>query len=310
MNEVTSISRCAAAVWAILAIAIAGTGCDEDVVAVLGTDRAFSLYGVLTPQADTQWVRVYTIDPSLEPIPNRRMDAVFTSHDGNSTVTWTDSIITESDGMLAHAFYSPFAAIYGRDYDIAVERSDGAASRVSVRVPPFSELLLPPQSQSPPPVLTATITGNPPNLIRVEVDYEYIFRSFSGTERLQTRVSYDGEAVPGIESWLLPIQVSRDQRAIQSSIKESTGLDIDIKIVKITVRLIVANTEWSAPGGVFDRELLVEPGLMSNVSNGFGFVGAGFRLEGAWVPTDTILVKAGFEPGPTDVELANLDPNG
>ncbi len=264
-------------------------------MAVLGADDPYTLYGVLTPQADTQWVRVYSIDETLQPIPNKPLDAVFVSSSASGApFTWSDSVIVESDGMYAHVFYAPFVAAYGEDYSIAVTRSDGAQTRVLVSVPPFSELLLPVQSPTAPPVLTATIPGQPPNLIRVEVTYEYIFRSFSGIERLQTTFPYDGEAVAGISDYTLPIQVTRDVRLIRNSIKESTGLDADVKVVKITLRMIVANEEWLPPAGSFDPEILVEPGLMSNVEGGFGFVGGGFRLQGIWVPSDTILVKTGY----------------
>jgi len=246
----------------------------------------------LSPQADTQWVRVYSIDPVLQPIPDKPLDAVLRSvATSGPTLVWTDSIVAEHDGMVAHVFYAPFTAVYGERYDLSVVRSDGAESTAGVRVPAYSELRLPPQSLTPPAVLTATITGNPPNLIRVEVRYEYLFRSFTGIERLRTTFSYNGMAVPGLSEWTLPIQVARDALAIRNALKESTGQDVDIKVVKVTVRMIVANEEWNPPGGVFDPEVLVEPGVMSNVSGGFGFVGAGFRLEGDWVPSDTILVR-------------------
>ena len=51
-----------------------------------------------------------------------------------------------------------------------------------------------------------------------------------------------------------------------------------------------ANAEWDPPGGVFDADVLVQPGTLSNVENGFGFVGAGYRLSSTWIPLDTIIV--------------------
>ena len=73
--------------------------------------------------------------------------------------------------------------------------------------------------------------------------------------------------------------------------KDRLGTDTEVKVILITVKLIVANREWRPPGGVFDPDILVEPGTMSNVDGGFGFVGAGFRLRESWMPTDTLLVK-------------------
>ena len=42
------------------------TGCEESVNPVLGTDRAFTLYGFFNPQADTQAVRIFAIEGRLE----------------------------------------------------------------------------------------------------------------------------------------------------------------------------------------------------------------------------------------------------
>ena len=57
---------------AIAALACLLWGCEEDVVSVLGTGRAFTMYGVLNPEVDTQFVRVFPIEGILvqtEPIP-------------------------------------------------------------------------------------------------------------------------------------------------------------------------------------------------------------------------------------------------
>ena len=42
--------------------------------------------------------------------------------------------------------------------------------------------------------------------------------------------------------------------------------------------------------------MLVQPGLMSNVDNGFGFVGAGYRIELTWLPDDDVVARSGFRP--------------
>ncbi len=289
---VIHIKRCCI-VFCVTLASFAGASCSEDVVAVIGANSPYSFYGVLSPQLDRQVLRLYSIDGVLEPIPPTPIDAEVTSVSGSNpnTRVWRDSIITEPDGMFAHVFTAPFAAEFGETYEITATRSDGASTEVVVTVPPFSELLVPPKMETPPAVLNVQVTGTPPNLIRVEVIYHYKFQSFSGTERDSTNISYDGNGTQQLTAFLIPVQVSRDTAFIRSLVKDRFGIDTEIKVVRIRIKLIVANKEWSPPDGVFDPEIIVEPGTMSNVIGGFGFVGAGFRLEKSWTPSDTLLVK-------------------
>ena len=67
-----------AGVLAGLLLAAGTAGCAEDVNPVAGTDHVFSFYSVLTPQADTQWVRVFPVEMRLEPARAPSLDAVVT----------------------------------------------------------------------------------------------------------------------------------------------------------------------------------------------------------------------------------------
>ncbi len=289
----TTRHRLIATTVALLLNATALTGCEQHVDPVIGTGAPFTFFGVLSPQLGVQSIRVYSIDGILEPIPHSALDARFESE--NLTTgerrTWSDSLITEADGMNAHVFVSPFRAGFDESYHLRATRSDGATTTATVSVPPFSELLLPPSLDLPPAVVEAVVTGTPPNLIRVEVTYEYRYTSFSGIERDRTTISYDGAGSQELNGFVIPIQVGRDLSAVRAFLTEATGFDVELKLVKLTLRLIVANREWKPPGGRFDPDILVQPGTLSNVENGFGFVGAGFRLTGVWNPRDTLLLK-------------------
>ncbi len=273
-------------------------GCEEDVTAVLGTEQPFSMFGVLTPQADTQWVRVFSIDDRLEPIPPTPLDARFTSTDleRDETRVWQDSLVREADGMLTHVFWAPFVAAYGRTYRLVAQRSDGAASRVVVAVPPLTDMVLPAQMEQVPPLFPVRVVGAAPNLIRIEVTYRYRFVSPGGIEQEEITFSYDGRQRRVSNGWLVEVNVAQDVRAIETLLRERTAFDpiVGVKVVRLTIRLIVANEAWQPPGGRFDPDVLVQPGTMSNVENGFGFVGAGYRLERRWVPLDTLITGRRF----------------
>ena len=278
-------------------LAVSVSACEEDVVAVLGTDLPFSMFGVLTPQADTQWVRVFPIEGRLEPTPPGPLDAQFTSTDlltGEQRV-WQDSLIQEENGQFAHVFWSSFPTPFGRAYRLEVERSDGAASRVEVEVPGPATLVMPQRTELVPVLLPVFVQGDVPNLIRIEVTYRYRFRTPAGIEVGTAMVTYDGKQRRVTGGWVIEITPRTDLRAIQRLIEQNTIVDpnIGLKLTKLTLRLIVANAEWDPPGGVFDADVLVQPGALTNVENGFGFVGAGYRLSSTWIPLDTIIVDGG-----------------
>ena len=287
------------AAWAVLAclLAVSLSACEEDVVAVLGTDLPFSMFGVLTPDSDTQWVRVFPIEGRLEPAPPGPLDAQFISTDllTGETRVWRDSLIQEENDQFAHVFWSSFLTPFGRAYRLAVERPDGAGSQVEVAVPVEATLVMPPRTELAPALLPVFIEGDVPNLIRIEVNYRYRFRTPAGIDMGSATISYDGKQSRVEGGWLITLTPASDLRVIQRLLEQNIVIDtrIGLKLTKLTFSLIVANAEWDPPGGVFDAEVLVQPGTLSNVENGFGFVGAGYRLLSTWVPLDTIIVGDG-----------------
>ena len=120
-----------------LLIAAGTAGCSEDVNPVAGTDHVFSFYGVLTPQADTQWVRVFPVEMRLEPAHAPSIDAVVTSTDQQTGArqTWRDTVLTVFDGgpdaVNGYFFWAPLTPGYGNAYRIDVERSDGVAAHAT-----------------------------------------------------------------------------------------------------------------------------------------------------------------------------------
>lgn len=67
-----------------------------------------------------------------------------------------------------------------------------------------------------------------------------------------------------------------------------------IELRVIILRFIAASADWLPPEGDFDPEVLVQPGTLSNVTNGFGFIGAGYRMQRNWLPADSVVSAAGF----------------
>lgn len=50
-------------------------GCEDEIAPFTTTEFPFTIWGLVNPTADTQAVRVFTIDTTLELIPSENLDA-------------------------------------------------------------------------------------------------------------------------------------------------------------------------------------------------------------------------------------------
>ena len=278
-------------------------GCEEDVTAVLGSDRAFSLYGVLSPQLDSQWVRVFPVEDRLEPAEGEGLGATLVSTDleTGEEFEWEDSLVVDAFGQPAHVYWAPFAAEYGHSYALEIRGSDGGESSVSVTVPPRTDVVVQEANVS---AISATlpvlIEGDAPRVIRVEVDYAMAYRAAGDANPTSATVviPYPEAAFPSSDGWIVPIDLDADFHAVGDTLADRIDRPIDrdygVFLNILTLHLIVANDEWNPPGGTFDAHVLVQPGTLSNVENGFGFVGAGYRHEHVWIPEPEVARAAGF----------------
>ena len=279
-------------------------GCEATVDPVVGTDKAFSLYGVLQPRADTQWVRVYPIEDRLEPTAPDSLAVTVTSTDltRGRRATWHDSLIQEDDGRYAHVYWSRTPIEYEHTYRVEVAGEGERTAQVEVPVPENAALALhEPQAETLPVIVPVHVTQAVPRLINVEVEYyvqydrqDNVAGSASPTARL--RVSYSGIPERTDGEWVVPIDLTEDYRTLRERLVNADLWNPTVGIVmrNMTLRLEVVNDAWNPPGGAFDPDVLVEPGTMSNVTDGFGFVGAGYRLKKQWTPSVEVLERAGW----------------
>ena len=64
----------------------------------------------------------------------------------------------------------------------------------------------------------------------------------------------------------------------------------------VSFSTVLGNEEWVPPDGEFNAANLIQPGTFSNVENGFGFVGAGYRLQRSWTLPFEVVEKTSFVP--------------
>ncbi|MBX2819696.1 MAG: hypothetical protein KTR29_08440 [Rhodothermaceae bacterium] len=282
-----------------LLLLILSAGCDSDVDPVLGTDQPFTLFGLFSPQLDTQRVLVFPIEPELQLLGNEALDARFTSTDltNQDMRVWSDSILPQPNGEVNHMFWSSFTAEFDHTYLVEVEDSDGRRVEVSVRVPPETEIVLQDTDLISGIIVPVLIPGDVPNIFKVEVRYGFDYRLTTAGQKIDNlTISQEGRFQKTEEGWLIRINLRSDFVTIRDFIQDRLPVDrsYGFDLQGMLLRLVVASADWQPPGGVFDPDVLVQPGTLSNVENGFGFVGAGYRLQENLALPDSVKREAGF----------------
>jgi len=266
------------------------TGCEESVNPVLGTDRAFTLYGFFNPQADTQAVRIFAIEGRLELTRPEPLDAKVVSMDlqRSQQHVWQDSVVQYESERYGHVFWSEFRAEFEHQYRLEVVRSDGARAQVEVTVPPLSEPLLLPPIIAPRFVFYPVLWQQAPRVNNIRARYYTNCGTYTFDYGLDGQEQVDGGTV-------VTVDLSQDARLIFQEVFFDPSCTIrELRLGEIELIVLVTNVEWVPPTGVYDAELLVEPGTFSNVENGFGFVGAGYPASFRWEPSESALLAAGF----------------
>lgn len=286
---------------AVLLVPLLLVGCEENVTAITGTDQAFSFYGVLRPEADTQYISIYPISDILAPTDPEPLDASMTATNQTTGATYNlrDSVVLEDNGHYAHFAWMPVRAEYGHTYHIRAENGEEQISTVEVTVPQRAELEIrePEETFSVGVVNPVFVNAEVPRVMKVEVEY-YVKFDEGNAEATTTRVTfpYSEEAERAGGGWVIDINLSSDYERVRNllRVRGDWSASYGAALLEMSIRLAVVNQEWNPPEGTFDDDVLVQPGTMSNVENGFGFVGAGFRLQETWRPDDEHLESAGW----------------
>lgn len=288
----------------LLLACLAHAGCAESVDTRLGIDHPFSVYGMINPKADTHAVRVFEIHSDITLVRPEPIDAVVTTTLLQTGVkqTWRDSVIQLADGDYRHVFWAPFTARAGETYRLEVSRSDGATTSAVATVPPPVTLeVIEPDTTVGGAIAPVFVRGNPPALPRIDVEYIVVGFREGGSDPIFKPALFDyaEKASPREGGWEIEINLANDYLEIFRAFDQDnnvTAAIIDLRAINVTVH--VGDSTWVSPTGTFDPEALVEPGTFSNVKNGFGFFGSGYKEAITFRPSIALLRKAGFHiPG-------------
>lgn len=292
----------------VLLLAALLLGCEEEVTnPILGTDRSYSIYGNLAPARDTQWVRVYPIVDLLEPTAPEPLGATLESTDmtAGTTRVWRDSVFREPDGRYAHVYWSDFQPEHEHTYRLRLSDPEDRRVSASVTVPPPANLVVEPADTiRNRPISTphnwaevpVRVDVDVPRLINVRVDYcmEYPTEENILTSAIVT-LDYNGEQerIPG--GWEIRIRLHEDQRTLAPILRQTPQYP-RLRIHGIQIRLHVVDEGWNPPSdeNAFNPDVIVEPGVMSNVTGGFGFIGSGYRLRTLLDQDDSVFERVGY----------------
>ncbi len=283
--------------WLILAL-ISGfaVGCDNTVDPFIESDRYFTIFGYLDTATDTQYVRVVPFRTEIGGTAGDTLDVRVTATDLENDVVyeWRDSVITYSDGSVGHVFYAPFRPIPQHTYRFSVEKPDGSASWAETVVPPAEEVEVTPPAAFADPPLTQTVTWRDIEVEPFRVEVWYRFSEYPPNEPFTDLVvTYDeiGGQVNETD-WRVQVKLTEDLEEIKPMLRPGSPL------MGVGMRLTMSDDAWRPPGGVFNREVLVQPGTFSNVEHGFGYFGSVNQYTVEWVLDPATVEKLGVaSPG-------------
>ena len=211
-------SLCTAALLLILGVGVPGLGCDPSVQAFRPSDdHHYSIYGVLNPAQDTQWVRV-------EPLPTETSGGA--PHDLGATVTlknlatgqtWAlrDSLMEVFQGEVQHNFWTTASIAPGTPYRLVVSNSDGDTTQATTTTPHtrptfrvVGKIRLPCGEDSTDNLLELRI-GNAEELAGLRVRY---FQTIVGIHRTYDFEAYDEVTREGDEAYRAFVDYRADLR--------------------------------------------------------------------------------------------------
>ncbi|MEQ9103765.1 MAG: hypothetical protein RIE53_03625 [Rhodothermales bacterium] len=274
-------------------------GCDSTVDPIVETDRPYTLWGWLDPTADLQKVRLFEIEPILVADDGAPSTATVTLTDltSGASVAWRDSVVQFASGSYGHVFIADTPVEYDREYRLDAAHPNGQVSTVRVATPPRT---------APRVSDIQNVRGN----VRVRIDWEnaprlldlYLIYHVTLTTARNPEpepfslVIQSGTILQDTGTGLgVVVEPSLDIGAVYGALNVSPGGLTAIELLGIDVRPFVAAAEWTPPTGrTFNPELLVQPGTLSNVQNGFGFVSAGFEDSFVIQLSDDAARNAGF----------------
>jgi len=270
------------------------SGCDDTLIDPFDNEeRYFTVYGYLDMLETKHTIRVVPITRFAENVESTdggrtALDArVFTTDNVSGVrIEWQHKYASLDDGTWGHVFEAQFLVNPNRTYRLEVVRSDGKMTTAETTVPVINTATL---FEKGPVVFEQDSTLIYQDLeipqIRSPWEVNLIYLWGSGPINRRIFVPYGRPGTQTEDGWQMRINLSDDQNAVRENVQWSIEQGMipnadayNVSAMGVQIRMLDAN--WDPPNGVFDPEVLAQPGVMSNVENGYGFFGSvGLYIE-------------------------------
>jgi hypothetical protein len=273
-----------------LCLALLGTvalvvGCDTSVQPFVSSDQYhYSIFGILNPAEDTQWVRVEPISGPSRDGASRALDATVRLEHVESGQTWglRDSVMEVVSGEPKHNFWTTAPIAAGATYRLVVWNEEGDTTQATTTTPDGpppvqveGDLLLPCSEQCPDANAFEVSLRTGQTLAGMKVRY---FQTFQGV----VTGDYDwyDEVTRRERTYEVTVNYLEDLRSLNSTMQRTCIAD-SAKVITA-----VGGEDWPQWAHYHDASLstLARPDSFSNVQGGHGML--------AGVYTDTTLVEA------------------
>ena len=288
-------------------LALTGTGCNDTFLDPFDNDqRYFTVFGYLDPLQTRHTVRVIPISRFREDIQGPAEDQafidarVYTRNLTDSTSTlWQHELKRLEDGSYVHLYHANFFVRSGVTYRLDVIRNDGITNSSTTKVPstPSKKIVL---ASGP----TVRSDGSITQEVRIsDVDALWDLQAVYLVEgpgyRDRVFVPYDKPQAPGDDGlWRFQLDLLADQDSIisraQAFMRRQGGDQLPVTLTAIGVQFRIIDGAWYPLFLEDDLDVLSQPGVLSNVVNGYGLFGSlGLHRE-EWAVSSPIAESLGY----------------
>ncbi len=222
------------------------------------------------------------------------IDAVVTSTDmiTRESHRWQHSLEKLDDNTFAHIFRARFFVGTGRTYRLEVRRSDGITATAETKVPSTGGIeatvaapRVDPASGAITQEIHLTQVPSPWNI-------DVVYRVGSDFAATPFPLSYGRVGTPTNDGgWRFTVNITEDLGRLSTLLGTPVS---EIRFPTMGLKMRLLDSRWTPPEGLFDPEVLAQPGTLSNVENGYGFWGSIGLYQHDWNISDELRGLLGF----------------
>lgn len=265
-------------VYLFLSCFIFAVGCNQTFEPLQENDKYFfTIYGYLDASADTQWVRIVPPRKQLDAPPEvPEMLVTLENTETGETVIMKDSLFSSGSGFNYINFYTSMDVEPQQTYRVQAEHPDGRASQTTVSTP----------GEFPTPMFfkdkfafvdrhihQIIITGvAKENLIDVQTwwfarrEGEEIRKfTFSYRNRVEKIDTYGG-------AYVADVVFEEEEEAVLKEFNVPSFFGSDVELLDQQIYVAIAGPEWNEEIPSFDDLVYSQPGILSNIENGLGYM--------------------------------------